>query len=191
MSMKQNGGADFQAGSMTKPGGGAVAPKTDHTIGEAMERLQSIYSSESAEVQTDVPPASDAPARKPMASAKATDGALVACAGVKLKGEIMSCGTLTVEGEVDAKVRARQIIVANGGVVTGKAEVVQAEIAGRFEGTLHVSGKLTIRRTGVFNGQVTYGQLEIEPGGELRGRVDVEGSAAGAGQQEKSWSWRA
>jgi len=87
-------------------------------------------------------------------------------------------------------VRARQIIVAQGGVIIGKAEVVQAEIAGRFEGTLHVSGKLTIRRTGVFNGQVTYGQLEIEPGGELRGRVDVDGNNGTAPQQEKSWSWR-
>jgi cytoskeletal protein CcmA (bactofilin family) len=191
MSMKQNGSADFQAGSMPKTNSGALASKSsDHSIGEAMERLQSIYSSEAAEVQSEAAPAADTPARKPAGSAKATDGSLVACAGVKLKGEIMSCGTLTVEGEVDAKVRARQIIVANGGVIIGKAEVAQAEIAGRFEGTLHVSGKLTIRRTGVFNGQVTYGQLEIEPGGELRGRVDVDSNNSGAPQQEKSWSWR-
>jgi cytoskeletal protein CcmA (bactofilin family) len=187
MSMKQSGSADFP-GSM-KTGNGA-AKASEHPIGEAMERLQSIYSSEAAEEQTEVAPLGDMPARKPSGSAKATDGSLVACAGVKLKGEIMSCGTLTVEGEVDAKVRARQIIVANGGVIIGKAEVVQAEIAGRFEGTLHVSGKLTIRRTGVFNGQVTYGQLEIEPGGELRGRVDVDGNNGNAQQQEKSWSWR-
>lgn len=185
--MKQNGSTDFHS---SKPG----TAKPDHSIGEAMERLQSIYSSEAAEAQADVPPASEMPVRKPTPSnsgtAKATDGSLLACAGVKLKGEIMSCGTLTVEGEVDAKVRARQIIVANGGVIVGKAEVAQAEIAGRFEGTLHVSGKLTIRRTGVFNGQVTYGQLEIEPGGELRGRVDVDAAASGGSQQEKSWSWR-
>ena len=64
-----------------------------------------------------------------------------------------------------------------------------AEIAGRFEGTLSVSGKLIIRRTGVFNGQVSYGQLEIEPGGELRGRVDVQEKKA-RGAAEKSWSWR-
>jgi len=187
MSMKQNGSADFQNGLK-------AGAKPDHTIGEAMERLQSIYSSEAAEAQSEALPPSDVSMRKPASSAsgtaKATDGSLVACAGVKLKGEIMSCGTLTVEGEVDAKVRARQIIVANGGVIIGKAEVVQAEIAGRFEGTLHVSGKLTIRRTGVFNGQVTYGQLEIEPGGELRGRVDVDGNNGSASQQEKSWSWR-
>jgi cytoskeletal protein CcmA (bactofilin family) len=187
MSMKQNGSSDFQ-GSMAKTGG-AGAPKSDHTIGDAMERLQSIYSAEASEVQVEPAPAGDMPTRKPTASAKATDGALLACAGVKLKGEIMSCGTLTVEGEVDAKVRARQIIVANGGSVIGKAEVVQAEIAGRFEGILNVSGKLTIRSTGVFNGQVTYGQLEIEPGGELRGRVDVDANN-NANAREKSRSWR-
>jgi cytoskeletal protein CcmA (bactofilin family) len=188
MSMKQNGSADFQAGSMTKTGVGAKA--SDHSIGEAMERLQSIYSSEAAEdVQAEAVPAGETPARKPAGSAKVTDGSLVACAGVKLKGEITSCGTLTVEGEVDVKVRARQVVVANGGTFIGKAEVVQADIAGRFEGTLNVSGKLTIRSTGMFNGQVTYGQLEIEPGGELRGRVDVDTSASQP-QREKSRSWR-
>lgn len=183
MSMKQNGSADFQTGSMTKPG-----IKPDQTIGDAMERLQSIYSSEAPETHVEPLAAREMPAHKPSGSAKATDGSLIACAGVKLKGEIMSCGTLTVEGEVDVKVRARQVIVANGGTFVGKAEVVQADIAGRFEGTLNVSGKLTIRSTGVFNGQVTYGQLEIEPGGELRGRVDVDASSAQ--QREKSRSWR-
>jgi cytoskeletal protein CcmA (bactofilin family) len=184
MSMKQNGSADFQTGSMTKPGA-----KPDQTIGDAMERLQSIYSSEAAETHVEPLAAREIPAHKPSGAAKATDGSLIACAGVKLKGEIMSCGTLTVEGEVDVKVRARQVVVANGGTFIGKAEVVQADIAGRFEGTLNVSGKLTIRSTGMFNGQVTYGQLEIEPGGELRGRVDVDASAAQP-QREKSRSWR-
>jgi len=184
--MKQNGSTDFHS---SKPG----TAKPDHSIGEAMERLQSIYSSEAAEAPADVPPAGEMPVRKPMPSnpgaAKATDGSLLACAGVKLKGEITSCGTLTVEGEVDVKVRARQVVVANGGTFIGKAEVVQADIAGHFEGTLNVSGKLTIRSTGMFNGQVTYGQLEIEPGGELRGRVDVDTSASQP-QREKSRSWR-
>jgi cytoskeletal protein CcmA (bactofilin family) len=186
MSIKQGGSADFQTGSMTK----GVTSKSENSIGEAMERLQSIYSSEPVDAQVDPLPASEAPSRKPQGSAKATDGALVACAGVKLKGEIMSCGTLTVEGEVDAKVRARQLIVANGGIVVGKADVVQAEIAGRFEGTLNVTGKLTIRRTGVFNGVVTYGQLEIEPGGELRGKVDVDANTAPVSSQEKGRFWR-
>jgi cytoskeletal protein CcmA (bactofilin family) len=186
MSMKQSGTPDFSGGSMTKVSG---ASKSEHSIGDAMERLQSIYS-ETSEVEHEPVPAGEMPQRKPQSSVKATDGALLACAGVKLKGEIMSCGTLTVEGEVDAKVRARQIIVATGGTVVGKADVVQAEIAGRFEGILNVTGKLTIRRTGVFSGQVTYGQLEIEPGGELRGKVDVDANNPSSGPQEKNRFWR-
>jgi len=183
--MNKSGTPDFSGGSMTKPG----ASKSEHAIGDAMERLQSIYS-ESADAEHEPLPAADMSQRKPQSSVKATDGALLACAGVKLKGEIMSCGTLTVEGEVDAKVRARQIIVATGGIVVGKADVVQAEIAGRFEGILNVTGKLTIRRTGVFSGQVTYGQLEIEPGGELRGKVDVDANNPSSGSQEKNRFWR-
>jgi len=186
MSMKQTGSPDFSGGSMMKSTSGS---KSEHSIGDAMERLQSIYS-DSSDALNESAPAGDMPQRKPQSSAKATDGALLACAGVKLKGEIMSCGTLTVEGEIDAKVRARQIIVAEGGIVVGKADVVQAEIAGRFEGVLNVTGKLTIRRTGIFSGQVTYGQLEIEPGGELRGKVDVDANSPSSAAQEKSRFWR-
>lgn len=133
-------------------------------------------------------------ARKPSSTVNLTDGDLVAGAGVKLKGEIGSCDTLTVEGEVEAHLKARQIVVANGGAFTGRAEVSEAEISGRFEGTLHTTGKLIVRRTGRVNGQILYGQLEIEPGGELRGRVDVQFGGGGKkngilGSSEKSWSW--
>jgi cytoskeletal protein CcmA (bactofilin family) len=123
---------------------------------------------------------------------KAPDGDLMACAGVKLKGEIASCDTLMVEGEVEAQLKSRQLVVAQGGGFIGRAEVEDAEIAGRFEGTLHATGKLIIRRTGRLNGQVSYGQLEIEPGGELRGRVDVQFGTKKLGilrASEKTWSW--
>lgn len=99
------------------------------------------------------------------------DGDLIICAGVKLKGEIAACNVLTVEGDIDGRIQARQLVINASGTFTGKAHVDQAEIAGRFRGTLEVQGKLVIRGSGRLDCQVSYGQLEIEPGGEMCGRL--------------------
>ena len=113
--------------------------------------------------------------RKSTMAVKAQNGDLIACAGVKLKGTISSCNTLTVEGEVDASVQSRRLVVLDDGMFVGKAQVDEADIGGRFEGTLHAIGKLTVRRSGRVNGHITYGQIEVEPGGELRGNVSLQG----------------
>jgi cytoskeletal protein CcmA (bactofilin family) len=180
MSLKQYGNGGSPAGSTAKDAENSGAAG-DHPVGDALERLQSMYPAESATESA-----------KPKYTAKSADGNLIAGAGVKLKGQIAACHTLTVEGKIDVSVRARKIIVVDGGAVVGKADVCDAEIAGRFDGDLSVSGKLVIRRTGHISGNVSYGQLEIEPGGELRGRVEVQEKKNGAndGAADKSWSWR-
>ena len=182
MSLKQYGNGDSAAGSAAKDTESSGTEKTgEHPVGDALERLQSMYPAESA-TETG----------KAKYAAKSADGNLVAGAGVKLKGQIAACHTLTVEGKIDVSVRARKIIVIDGGAIVGKADVCDAEIAGRFDGDLNVSGKLVIRRTGHISGSVSYGQLEIEPGGELRGRVEVQEKKNGGndGGSERSWSWR-
>lgn len=119
--------------------------------------------------------------RRNATALKAQEGDLVACAGVKLKGTITSCNTLSVEGEVEATIQARQLVVGNGGAFVGKAQVEEADIGGRFEGTLHVAGKLIVRRSGRVIGQITYGQIEVEPGGELRGNISLQVGARRSG----------
>lgn len=183
MSTNKGGGASSPSGMAGKPAGADGAKASEHPVGEAMERLQSIYGSEAEANSSNAP-------RK----AKPPAGNLIAYAGVKVKGRIASCDTLTVEGDISGTVRARQMIVADAGSFVGRADVGDAEIAGRFEGTLRVLGKLTIRRTGRLSGNVVYGQIEIEAGGELRGRVDVRPMAKRSGffsasSAEKSWSW--
>jgi cytoskeletal protein CcmA (bactofilin family) len=182
MSLKQYGSGSSPSGSSGKDADNSGAEKSgEHPVGDALERLQSMYPAES---ETD--------AGKARYAVKSADGNLIAGAGVKFKGQIAACHTLTVEGKIDVNVRARKIIVADGGAIAGKADVCDAEIAGRFDGDLVVSGKLMIRRTGHISGTVSYGQLEIEPGGELRGRVEVreKKNGGGDGASEKSWAWR-
>jgi cytoskeletal protein CcmA (bactofilin family) len=94
-----------------------------------------------------------------------------------LSGEITSCDRLVVEGKVEATLtESRAIEIAEPGYFKGSAEIESAEIAGRYEGTLNVRDRLFIRSTGRVTGQVRYGQIEIEPGGEISGDIQVVGS---------------
>ena len=93
---------------------------------------------------------------------------------IVLSGQITSCERLVVEGRVEASLtETRMIEIAESGHFKGSAEIEAADIAGRYEGTLTVRERLFIRSTGKISGKVTYGQIEIEPGGEISGEVHV------------------
>ena len=93
---------------------------------------------------------------------------------IKLKGvEITDCDTLVVEGRVEASMDSRVVQIAQNGVFTGNATMDVAEIWGTFEGQLTVRKQLVIYATGRVSGQIRYGQIRIEEGGELSGDVST------------------
>ena len=93
---------------------------------------------------------------------------------IVLSGEISACDRLVVEGTVKANIKdCRDIAISEGGLFTGSASVESAEIRGRFEGELTVSGRLLIRTPGQVSAAVRYGEIEIERGGRLSGHVDA------------------
>lgn len=97
---------------------------------------------------------------------------------IKLKGvEITDCDTLVVEGLVEATMDSRVMQVEEQGAFKGSAQVDFAEIRGRFEGTLNARTRLVIRSTGKVTGNVRYGSVVIEEGGQLGGEVQF-GSAS-------------
>ena len=98
---------------------------------------------------------------------------------IKLKGvEITDCDTLVVEGLVEATMDSRVMQVEEAGVFKGSAQVDFAEIRGVFEGTLNARTRLVIRSTGKVTGNVRYGSVVIEEGGQLGGEVHF-GAPAG------------
>lgn len=97
---------------------------------------------------------------------------------IVLSGEISACDRLVVEGTVKANIKdCRDIAISEGGLFTGSAAVESAEIRGRFEGELTVSGRLLIRAPGQVSAAVRYGEIEIERGGRLSGHVDATDSS--------------
>jgi cytoskeletal protein CcmA (bactofilin family) len=94
---------------------------------------------------------------------------------ISLSGEITSCDRLVVEGSVEANLtNCREIEIADSGLFKGSATIEEAEIRGRFEGTLTVRKRLVIRATGKVTGAVRYGQLEVEAGGQLTGEIQAQ-----------------
>ena len=89
-------------------------------------------------------------------------------------GKITSCTRLTLDGQVEdsSLIGAKALEVSTVGIFKGKADVDEAIIAGKFEGTLTARSRLVVNKTGSINGKVTYGSIVIEPGGQISGEMN-------------------
>ena len=104
---------------------------------------------------------------------------------IVLSGELKSCGTLVAEGIVDgSRIECREFILGSTGSCKGEVQAESAVISGRFEGRLIVRSRLLIKSGGQVRGSVQYGQVEIEPGGELQGDMVVHPASKPAPQDE-------
>lgn len=116
-----------------------------------------------------------------MASAANKSGKRVLTVGndILLKGEIATCDRLVIEGKVDATLNdVHTVEIAETGSFKGAAHIEDAEISGLFEGDLIVRNRLVIYATGKVRGKITYGEIEIERGGELTGEIKTTNSQA-------------
>ncbi len=93
---------------------------------------------------------------------------------ITLNGDISTCDVLVVEGNINATLSDGKILeISQDGFFNGSAEIEEADIGGKFEGTLVVRGRLRLRSTGNISGTVSYGELEVEAGGHLVGELKV------------------
>jgi cytoskeletal protein CcmA (bactofilin family) len=127
--------------------------------------------------------------RTPAASASSDRGSMLTIgSGITMSGEIEACDYLVVEGTVEAALKgARVLEVEEGGVFYGTVEIEEATIAGRFEGDITVRGRLTIRASGTITGSIAFGELEVESGATIDGRVTpVKNLQDGASDRQQS-----
>lgn len=94
---------------------------------------------------------------------------------IHLKGEITACDRLIVEGKVEASMNSNEIEISESGIFIGEVIIDTADISGKFEGSLTAGTKLIVRRTGCVSGEIQYGEIEIEPGGEISGSLSKTG----------------
>ena len=88
----------------------------------------------------------------------------------RASGKLSACEHLIVQGHVEIDLTdCKHIEVAEDGTFKGSATVEEATIGGRFDGELNVTGMLRLRGTGIVTGNVHYGELIVEAGGQLKG----------------------
>ncbi|MSP89767.1 MAG: polymer-forming cytoskeletal protein [Alphaproteobacteria bacterium] len=121
-------------------------------------------------------PGATRPGDRPAPVADADGSKLVVGRNIHLKGEITACERLVVEGRVEASIEGKVVEIAESGFFNGTADIDSADISGRFEGKLTARKRLRILSTGRVHGTIRYGQLEIEPGGEISGDIEVVAS---------------
>jgi hypothetical protein len=66
------------------------------------------------------------------------------------------------------------VVVRAGGRVNGTVCAEQAEVSGTIEGQLLVEHHLHIGSTGTIIGDLSYGSIEIAPGGRIAGSIQLQ-----------------
>jgi cytoskeletal protein CcmA (bactofilin family) len=93
----------------------------------------------------------------------------------KFKGELITSGSVNINGEFDGRIRAEgEVIVASKGKVVGEIRAGSVSISGKVDGNITTSGVLEITREGQVQGDITGGKIVIDEGSSYRGKVRVE-----------------
>ena len=133
-------------------------------------------------------------AAKPVKPAPATDAVEARRAGVRsasvgtgrdvvnigksvmIKGDLSGSEDLTIEGRVEGKIELRQHVLTigpNGRIkaqVFAKVVVVLGEVVGNVE----ASDKVTIRDSGMVEGDIVAARVAIAEGARFRGKIDMQ-----------------
>ncbi|MCB1506769.1 MAG: polymer-forming cytoskeletal protein [Hyphomicrobiaceae bacterium] len=88
-----------------------------------------------------------------------------------INADIRNCHRLEVLGRIEGDVVTREILVHPTGSVVGRVRAESAEILGTVEGEVVVRNLISIRPSGIVQGDVQYGRMVLDPGGELSAKV--------------------
>lgn len=84
-----------------------------------------------------------------------------------LKGAIRNGGRIEIFGYVEGEISAEMVIVQEGGRCFGTIKTESAEVHGTLQGDVFVKQLMSIRKSGSVAGNIQYGRLAMEMGGEL------------------------
>lgn len=97
--------------------------------------------------------------------------------GTHLKGDIVSTGFFRIDGSIEGNIsKPSKVVLGKSGSIKGKLICEDADVEGRFEGTLNVSGTLTLKSTAFIQGDVVVGKLAVEPGATFNATCTMQGS---------------
>lgn len=99
----------------------------------------------------------------------AKDKSIFIGAGVVFKGSINAPNQAIISGTVEGDLVARDVLIGAAGVVTGNTEADFIDVKGELNDSVISKNVLIVRSSGKVTGDVTYGELEVERGGKIKG----------------------
>jgi cytoskeletal protein CcmA (bactofilin family) len=88
--------------------------------------------------------------------------------GTIIKGDIVSQADFRLDGELIGSFKSSgKLVIGPAGSVTGDINCKNADIEGKFEGTIQVAEILNVKAKASINGEVTVGKLAVEPGADF------------------------
>jgi cytoskeletal protein CcmA (bactofilin family) len=88
--------------------------------------------------------------------------------GTKISGEINSEGNIRIDGTVEGTISTKaRLVIGLNGYVTGDIHCQEAEIEGKFNGKINVSGLLSLKGKSSIEGEANFGSLKVEEGAKL------------------------
>jgi cytoskeletal protein CcmA (bactofilin family) len=101
--------------------------------------------------------------------------------GARFKGTLELEGDVLIEGQCEGIIRSEaQLSIGPHGSVSGELSGGVVVIAGRVEGTAIAKETMHVLNTGCLQGDVFYGQLQVDSGGIIDGRSH-QGAPPGMG----------
>jgi cytoskeletal protein CcmA (bactofilin family) len=88
-----------------------------------------------------------------------------------IKGEISNCELIEIYGYVEGEVDASRVTVREGGKLFGTLRAGDAEVEGLLQGDVFVRRLIKVGSTGNVNGDVQYGQIAVDLGGQLSAKL--------------------
>jgi cytoskeletal protein CcmA (bactofilin family) len=89
--------------------------------------------------------------------------------GVVFKGSINAPNQAIISGTVEGDLVAKDVLIGASGVVSGTTEADFIDVKGELNESITSKNVLIVRSTGKVTGDVTYGEIEIERGGKIKG----------------------
>ena len=101
--------------------------------------------------------------------------------GVTFVGTISARGKAFINGAVTGEISVDGLQVGESGVIKGKIKSREMEVYGEIHDEVSCAEHVLVHSTGLINGKLIYGELEIQKGGRVIGAMD---------QSNKSYSQR-
>jgi cytoskeletal protein CcmA (bactofilin family) len=88
--------------------------------------------------------------------------------GTIIKGDIVSQADFRLDGELIGNFFSTgKLVIGPAGIITGDIKCKNADIEGKFEGSIQVAEILNVKAQAVIKGEVTVGKLSVEPGADF------------------------